>query len=101
MPRATAMPWTLKVMRGRPGSFAFAELVVDEGQQGRHRLLLALAAGLQRDFRAQAGGQHHHAHDALGVDAPLAAADPHLAGKAAAQLGELGGGASTPRASWA
>jgi hypothetical protein len=42
---------------------------------------------------ADAGGQHHHAHDALGIDAAFAAADPDFAGEAAGQLGQLGRGA--------
>ena len=32
------------------------------------------------DLAADAGGQHHHAHDALGVDAAFAPADPDFAG---------------------
>ena len=31
-------------------------------------VLLALAFGLEFDLGAEAGGQHHDAHDALGVD---------------------------------
>ena len=42
---------------------------------------------------ADAGGQHHHAHDALGIDAAVAAREPDLAGIAARELGELGRGA--------
>ena len=35
----------------------------------------SLAVGLDLDLAAHAGGQHHHAHDALGIDAPAAAAE--------------------------
>jgi hypothetical protein len=41
------------------------------------------------DHGAHAGGQHHHAHDALGVDAAVARL-MNIAGKTAGQLGELG-----------
>ena len=72
--------------------FAFAKLVVYQGQQRVHGLLLLRAIGLHLDLRTQACGQHHHAHDALGVDAALALAHPDLAGIAARKLGELGRG---------
>src|SRR5437868_5874463 len=110
MPRATGRPWTLKVMTGTrphrlaavnvaatPGnaslplvvSFALPEPVRDQRQNRFHSVLLVLAIGFHRDFAAKAGSQHHHPHDALGVDAALAAAHPHVAGVAAGQLGEL------------
>jgi hypothetical protein len=38
---------------------------------------------------APAGGQHHHAHDAFGVDAALAAREPDFAGKLPASLVSL------------
>src|SRR6185369_11212780 len=62
------------------GSFAFAELV----RVG--------ALGLDHDGGALAGGQHHHAHDALGVHAPAVARQPDLARELARGLGELGRG---------
>ena len=67
-------------------------LVVHQRQQGVHGFLLLRTAGFQLDGGTQPGGQHHDAHDALGVDAALAAAHPDVAGKAACQLGELGRG---------
>jgi hypothetical protein len=69
---------------------AFAELVVDERSDGVGRLLLVLAFGLEFDFGAEAGGQHHDAHDALGVDAAAVAGHEHLALEAAGQFRELG-----------
>ena len=51
----------------------------------------ALALGLQVHHGADAGGQHHDAHDALGIHAPLTLGDPDFAWKTAGQLGELGG----------
>ena len=70
--------------------FAFTKLVIDQGQQSVHGFMFALALGFHLDLRANAGGQHHDAHDAFGVDATLALADPHLTGKTASELGEFG-----------
>ena len=56
-------------------------------------LRLVGAFDFKFDLGAEPGGQHHHAHDALGVDAPAIAGKVHFAGKAAGQLGEFGGGA--------
>ena len=57
------------------------------------RLALALAVSLEFDLGPEAGGQHHDTHDALGVDAALAARHPHLASVTARDLGEFGRGA--------
>ena len=57
----------------------FAELVVDQRNQGIQGGLLVIAFGLDLDLAAQACGQHHHAHDALGVDATAIARKVHLA----------------------
>ena len=54
---------------------------------------LVLALGLDLDLGADACGQHHHAHDALGIDAAPVAAQVHLAAETAGQLGQLGRGA--------
>src|SRR4051794_22790777 len=102
MPRATARPWTEKVMVSPPGRpkakrgplgrqratrsgrtwgpslLTFSEFVGDEGEERVHRFLFALADGFDRHLAAIPGGQHHHAHDALGVDAPLSPGEPHL-----------------------
>src|SRR3569623_2060327 len=90
MPRATAMPCTENVIAR---SLPFAEPVADQREQRVHRFLLALAVGLDRDLGAYTGGQHHDAHDALGIDAARAATEPDVAREAARQLGELGRGA--------
>src|SRR5438046_1541591 len=79
--------WT----RARPGVLlALAELVVDEGAQRRHGGLLVVTFRLDLDFAAQSGGQHHHAHDALGVDAAAVAAQEDLAAEVPGELAELG-----------
>ena len=57
------------------------------------RILLALAAGLKLHRAANAGSQHHDAHDAFGVDAPLTLGKPDFTGETAGQLGQFGGGA--------
>ena len=72
------------------GLFAFAKLVVDQGQSRRQGLFLALAHGLDHHLAAQTSGQHHHAHDAFGIDASLAFAHPDFARKAARQFGQFG-----------
>lgn len=69
---------------------AFAELVVHERGDRVVRRLLVGTVALELDLRADARGQHHHAHDALGVHAPAVAADEDLAAERAGQLGQLG-----------
>ena len=73
-------------------SLAFSELVTNERQERIRRLLLTLTACLHLDGRADARRQHHHAHDTFGVHPALAFGQPHFAGEAARQFGELGGG---------
>src|SRR5450830_751001 len=103
MPRATAKPWTVNVMDASvagevspgdaPGSsLAFPEFVGHQRQQSVHGFLLARALGLEADRAAQAGSQHHDAHDALGIDAAFALGNPDFAGETARELGELGRG---------
>jgi hypothetical protein len=58
---------------------AFAELVVDQCQQGCVGFLLFGPLAFDLDAGAEAGCQHHDAHDALGIDAPVIAAEVHLA----------------------
>jgi hypothetical protein len=62
------------------GLLAFAEIVGNQGQQAVIASCLIGAVGFERDLRTLAGRQHHHAHDALGVDAarPLAIQTSHL-----------------------
>src|SRR5690606_22938736 len=71
--------------RGR-ASFRFAEAAVDEVDQRIHGFLLALAAGFQGDRAAVAGGQHHDAHDAFGIDAAFVALYPDVTRKLAGGL---------------
>ena len=64
-----------------------SEVVVEtNGERG----IRVFAFGVDGDRAAFAGGQHHHAHDALGVDAAVVAAEVDVAGIATGQLGELG-----------
>src|SRR4051812_26785575 len=95
-PRATARPWMENVMvsllRAAPGrSLALAEFVPDEREDRVERLLLAITDRFDRHFAAYPGGEHHHAHDALAVHAPLSLAHPDLAREGARELRELGG----------
>src|SRR5688500_2751945 len=74
-------------------SFALAELVREELLDLGDRLGLVGAVGFELDRRPQARGEHHHAHDALRVDAPALARDPDRGSEAPGCLRELGGGA--------
>ncbi len=49
-----------------------------------------LAIGVNDHFASNACGQHHHAHDALGIDAALAFGNPNFTWKTTRQLGQLG-----------
>ena len=71
--------------------FAFAKLVVDQRDQSVHGFLRLITDGFELDARANASRQHHDTHDAFGVDATLAFADPHFTRKTACEFGELGG----------
>lgn len=73
------------------GLFSLAEVIIDECEQRSHRFFFALTVGLDGDGRAFCGGQHHHAHDALCVDALTVASHPHLAGILRGELSEFGG----------
>ena len=44
------------------------------------------------DDRTASSGQHHHAHDALGVDALRTLGDENVAYEATGHLGQLGSG---------
>src|SRR5258706_12995349 len=70
---------------------ALAELVVEEPLDGADRVLLVGAVGLELDGRAQARGEHHHAHDAFRVHAPAIFRDEDRALELRRRLGELGG----------
>jgi hypothetical protein len=56
-------------------------------------VLFVGAVRFQRHLRALAGGQHHDAHDRLGVDAASVARQPDVALELGGQLGEFGGSA--------
>src|SRR5258708_38303897 len=114
MPPATPMPWMVKLIsykeRGpryevrvkvasplgprtsclAPALFPFPESVADQPEQGHHRLGFIRTVGLDHDGRAFGGGEHHHAHDALGIDPAAVARDPYVGGEFAGELRELG-----------
>ena len=82
--------------RGRDGGYELALPPVDISYGDIIRISrgsLALAIGFQRHFRAQTSGEHHDAHDALGVHPAFAARHPDLARKTSRQFGQLGGSA--------
>src|SRR5262245_20761193 len=90
-------PRTLRgrIPRGAPpplASLALPELVGEEPLEGVEARGPVLAVGLELDRGAQARGQHHHAHDALGVHAPRLAGDEELGLEGRGDLGELGRG---------
>ena len=71
-------------------SLTLAKLVRNQRQDGIRRLILALAAGVDDDFAAYACRQHHHAHDAFGVDAALATLHPDFASERSGKLRQFG-----------
>src|SRR5262245_1535101 len=91
MPSDTPMPCMVKqteelIVR----SLSFAELVGEELLDRVQRRGLVLAVGLELDGGPDPRGQHHHAHDALGVHAPALARDEELRLEARRELRELG-----------
>ena len=71
---------------------AFAELVVDQRDQGVHRSGFILTIRLNHDSRAFACGEHHDTHNAFGVDAAGVAFKIDFTLEAGGELGEFGGG---------
>src|SRR5690606_39957216 len=88
MPWETGRSWRVKGM-----SLPLAEAVGDQLLDRLQGFVFLLALGVDGDRAALGCGQHHHAHDALGVDAAAVALEPDLARKSAGELGELGRGA--------
>src|SRR5471032_3014839 len=101
MPPETPMPCMVKqtfdavAARAPSGvmSRALVELVVEERLERVDGGHFVDAVGLELDGRAEARGEHHHAHDAFRVDAPPVARDPHARLELRCHLRELGGGA--------
>src|SRR5450830_1356362 len=77
----------------RQALLAFAKPVINQGGERIDTCLLIIALGFQGHFRALAGGQHHDAHDGLGVDAARVAGQPDVALELGGELGKFGGGA--------
>src|SRR5438552_13345948 len=75
------------------GSFGLAELLAEEFLERRRGVAFVGPFDLELDHRADARGEHHHAHDALRVHAPAVALDPDAALEAGSELRELGRGA--------
>ena len=57
-----------------------------------HGFRVVFTIGVNADFAAGAGGQHHQAHDALAVDRLAVLLDEHFAVKEVGRLDEQGGG---------
>ena len=68
----------------------FAEPVVVQRNDGTESLRFIRTVGLDLDLTAEACGQHHHAHDALGIDAAPISAHVYVANESPSQLGQLG-----------
>src|SRR5471032_979690 len=77
----------------RRALLAFAKPVVNQDGERVDASLLVFAISLQCHFGALAGGQHHHAHDGLGIDAARVAGQPHIALELGGQLRKFGGSA--------
>src|SRR5437763_1737759 len=71
-------------------SLPLAEIVADQRADRLDRLILVGTVDLERDLRSLAGGEHHHAHDALRVDLAAVARDLHVALKFGCELRQLG-----------
>src|SRR5690242_2845523 len=75
--------------RPRSRSLPLAEAVADERAKRFHRLDLVGAGHFERDLRSLPRGEHHDAHDALGVDLAAIALDLHVAVEFRGELREL------------
>src|SRR6185436_8583214 len=87
MPADTATPCSTKFTL-----LPLVELARDQLLQRCERSFGVHPVGLDGDGGAFARGEHHHAHDALRVDAAAVARQPELALVAARDLGQLGRG---------
>src|SRR5205814_3965228 len=70
-PHSIACRRDLRSLLGSPRparSFALAEIIADQRANRRHRLIFVRPVDLEHHLRPPAGGEHHHAHDALRVD---------------------------------
>src|SRR5581483_8834773 len=75
------------------GSALLAETGLDQGHQGLDRLGALRSLGLELDYRAGAGRQHHEPHDGGAADRLAVAHHAHGGIEALRTLHELGGGA--------
>jgi hypothetical protein len=53
-----------------------------------------ITLGVNGDFTANAGCQHHHTHDAFGIDSALTFGHPNFTWKTTRQLCQFGGSTS-------
>jgi hypothetical protein len=74
-----------------PRLLTFAELVAEQFGESLQRRSFVRATDLDLNLAADAGGQHHHAHDAFPIDAPIVAAQRDFTLEAARQFRKLGG----------
>src|SRR4029453_8082392 len=70
----------------------FAELALDQGRQGGHGIRRLAARAEKLDLAADAGGQHHQAHDGEARDFLALEGNPHHGVELAGGAHELGGG---------
>ena len=73
-----------------PPSLSFAELVFHQLRHRVERRVGVRAGGFDPDPAALAGGEHHHAHDALRVHAPAVPRQPHVGAELGRDLRHLG-----------
>src|ERR1039457_436499 len=92
-PRKCATPMAMPGDAPTPASLiidnAFAEAVVDQGTESRHRVLSVGGFGLDDDAQGQGRHQGQKAHDALAVDAAAVLDDPDLGLEVGGELDEL------------
>src|SRR5574340_1746227 len=96
MPPETPTPCRVKLIKGPPAewpwSFPLPEAVADQAGECDDGLRLVGAGGFDGDAAALVGGQHHHPHDAFGIDPAAVAREPDVALKLARERGQLGRG---------
>src|SRR6516225_2155796 len=86
MPCETGSPWIVKDIGRFLRLLGFAEAFSDQLEHCGQGSIGILAFGVDDDTCALAGGEHHHAHDALRVDPLSVAFEPYVGGKLAGGL---------------
>src|SRR3989344_5327128 len=71
-------------------SLVFTKLIINQRNQSFHSRFFVRTVGYYSNLATFAGSQHHHTHDAFGVNASTVALDPNFTVKLTGSLSELG-----------